>query len=72
MIGESTPSAVSSTVARVAMEVVIAGRKKSGQQIVQAGCGPAAVAERLAAAEEENAAAATIDILAQQFLLQAA
>ncbi len=52
------------------MKVVAARGQKCGQKFVQSRSGPAAIAQRGAPAEEENAAAAPIDIFAQEFLLQ--
>src|SRR5262249_26225231 len=54
----------------VPMKIVIAAGQECRQQFVQAGCGPPAVAEGIAATEKENAATGGINILAKQFLLE--
>jgi len=54
----------------VTVEVVISRGKKGRQHVVQGRRAPASIAQRKAAAEEQDAAASAIDILAQQFLLQ--
>ena len=52
------------------MKIVAAGRQECGQEFIQGGYSPAAIAQGGATTEEEDAPAAPIDIFAQEFLLQ--
>ena len=52
------------------MKIVVSCWQQGWQQIVQARCRPAAITQRRAPSQKKDAAAATIDIFVEEFLLE--